>query len=88
MLHFRANALDASKDIQVTTDGVNDTVFNGIPDHVYEESVLSVNYALYINPSGSIIAFAKINDTSVPIFQYPIYGHPESLNAGRYPIYK
>ena len=36
------------KDIALTGDGVVDNVFNGIPDWVYEEEVLSTNYAHYI----------------------------------------
>ena len=31
------------------TDGLVDSVFYGIPDWVYEEEVLGVNYAHYIN---------------------------------------
>ena len=77
-----------SKEIQITNDGVIDTVFNGIPDHAYEESVLLANYAHYINPSGTAIAFAQINNTLVPIYQYTMYGHPEDLHSRKYPIYK
>ena len=31
------------------TDGLVDSVFYGIPDWVYEEEVLGVNYAHYVN---------------------------------------
>ena len=51
-------------------------------------SVLYVNYAYYINPSGSSIAFAQFNDTLVPIVQYPMYGHPEQHHSGKYPFIK
>ena len=78
--------MDVIKEIQITNDGVIDTVFNGIPDYSYEESILCVNYAYYINPSGSTIAFAQINDTLVKSLQYPMYGHPQK--AGQYPVYK
>ena len=86
--NLRANALVVSKEIQITNDGVIDTVFNGIPDHAYELSVLLANYAHYINPSGTSIAFAQINDTLVTKFLYTIYGHPEDLHSRKYPCYK
>ena len=33
-------------DERITTDGIPDTVYNGIPDWVYEEEVLSTNKGL------------------------------------------
>ena len=87
-VNFRANALVVSEDLKITDDGVNDTIFNGIPDFAYEMLLLYKNYAHYINPSGSLIAFAQFNDTMVPIVQYPMYGHPEQSNSGKYPFFK
>ena len=48
-------------DIAITSDGVVDNVFNGIPDWVYEEEVLGVNYANHMSPSGYKMAFAQEN---------------------------
>ena len=62
------------QDIAVTSDGEKDNVFNGIPDWVYEEEVLGVNFAHYINDVGDLIAFAQFNDTLVKDFRYPFYG--------------
>ena len=42
---------------------------------VYEEEVLSVNYANYLNDEGNKIAFARFDDTNVKTFQYPFYGN-------------
>ena len=62
------------QDIAVTSDGEVDNVFNGIPDWVYEEEVLGVNFAHYINDVGDLMAFAQFNDTLVKDFRYPFYG--------------
>ena len=73
-LYWRPDALVSDKDVAITNDGVVDNVFNGIPDWVYEEEVLSVNYANYLNDEGNKIAFARFDDTDVKTFQYPFYG--------------
>ena len=52
------------------SDGLADTVFNGIPDWVYEEEVLGVNFAHYINDPATRIAFAKFNDSKVEDFRW------------------
>ena len=72
----------------ITTDGVINNVFNGIPDWVYEEEVLGVNYANHISPTGYKVAFAQFNDTLVPEFQYPHYGDPNDIFQNQYPVYR
>merc|ERR1711892_1085506 len=78
----------AADDATITTDGEVDNVFNGIPDWVYEEEVLGVNYAHYINGEGSRIAFAQFNDSLVPDFRYPHYGDPQDILHSQYPEYR
>ena len=65
------------EDEQITSDGVIDTVYNGIPDWVYEEEILSTNKAMYFTDSGSKLAYAKFNDEDVQEFYYTKYGSPE-----------
>ena len=75
-LFWRQDATkDAVNDVAITTDGEVDEVFNGIPDWVYEEEVLGVNYANYLNDEGNMIAFARFDDRHVKTFQYPHYGN-------------
>ena len=62
-------------EIQLTTDG-NRVVFNGIPDWVYEEEVLSSNIATWFSPQGEQIAFIRFDDANVPIMKIPFYGQP------------
>jgi dipeptidyl-peptidase-4 len=78
----------AEEDVALTTDGEVDNVFNGIPDWVYEEEVLGVNYAHYINDLGTRVAYARFNDTLVPEFRYPHYGDPEDILHSQYPEYR
>ena len=75
-IYWRSNAASESSedDMAITNSGVVDNVFNGIPDWVYEEEVLGVNYAHYINDIGDRIAYAEFNDTNVKDFRYPWYG--------------
>jgi len=75
-------------DVAITSDGEVDNVFNGIPDWVYEEEVLGVNYAHYINDLGTRVAFAKFNDSLVPDFRYPHYGNPNDILHSQYPEYR
>ncbi|KAG1043078.1 hypothetical protein G6F43_011751 [Rhizopus delemar] len=57
---------------QITFDG-SKTVFNGIPDWVYEEEVLATNFALWWSPDSSHIAFLKLDETQVPEYHLQLY---------------
>ena len=61
-------------DIAITESGAADSVFNGVPDWVYEEEVLFSSTAHYLNTPGDLVAYAQFNDTLVKEFQYPVYG--------------
>lgn len=76
-IFYRANAFDAST--AVTTDGSQDTIYNGVPDWVYEEEVLASNKAIWFSPDGSRFAYASYNDSQVPIVTLPYYGRPGEL---------
>lgn len=72
---------------KITNDGVPDVVYNGIPDWVYEEEVLSTDAAVWISPSGNHMAYASFNDSAVREAVYDVYGndsYPEEVHL-RYP---
>ncbi|KAK3607739.1 hypothetical protein CHS0354_040649 [Potamilus streckersoni] len=71
-LFYKKDIEDAP--IQLTHDGVPDEIYNGIPDWVYEEEVLSSDNAVWWSPDGNSILYAMFNDTSVMKFEYVIYG--------------
>ncbi|KAI0218110.1 Dipeptidyl peptidase 4 [Lamellibrachia satsuma] len=63
-----------SHPVQVTSSGDEKFIFNGIPDWLYEEDVLSSRVAHYWSPDGAHICFARFNDTGIPLIKFPHYG--------------
>ena len=61
-------------DLNITSDGENGKIYNGIADWMYKERVLGVDLAHYMNDVGDMLAFAQFNDTMVNDFRYPFYG--------------
>ncbi|ALC39730.1 CG11034 [Drosophila busckii] len=72
------------KEVQITDDGVDGIVYNGVPDWVYEEEVLSSGHALWWSPDGNKLAVGFFNDTKVETFRYTLYGDT-SDNYAQYP---
>lgn len=64
---------------RITSSGQIGTIFNGVPDWVYEEEILSSNSALWFSPEGGRLAFATFNDTLVDTMNFPLYGQPGEL---------
>uniref|UniRef100_A0A286XAI4 Fibroblast activation protein alpha n=1 Tax=Cavia porcellus TaxID=10141 RepID=A0A286XAI4_CAVPO len=68
---------------QVTYNGKENKIFNGIPDWVYEEEMLGTKYALWWSPNGNFLAYAEFNDTDIPVIAYSYYGdeqYPRIIN--------
>ncbi|XP_064457511.1 inactive dipeptidyl peptidase 10-like isoform X2 [Ornithodoros turicata] len=59
--------------VRVTQTGVPDVVFNGIPDWLYEEEVLSSPSAMWWSPKGQQLCLARFNDTGVRTISVPVY---------------
>ncbi|KAI9469910.1 MAG: dipeptidyl peptidase IV N-terminal region-domain-containing protein [Benjaminiella poitrasii] len=74
---------DLSKNTRITFDG-SATVFNGIPDWVYEEEVLGTNFALWWAPDSSYLAFLRLDETNVPEYHLQMYTTTK-LNNTAYP---
>lgn len=70
-------ASPTSDEIRITADG-NPSIYNGIPDWVYEEEIFSSNKAMWFSPNGDQLTFIKFNDTETPILSLPVYGPPGS----------
>ncbi|XP_034408632.1 dipeptidyl peptidase 4-like isoform X2 [Cyclopterus lumpus] len=72
---------------QVTLNGVENLIFNGIPDWVYEEEMFSSNQGLWWSPGGKYVAYVETNDTDVHTIEYSWYGenqYPSTVSI-RYP---
>ncbi|XP_076294344.1 venom dipeptidyl peptidase 4 isoform X2 [Lasioglossum baleicum] len=77
-IYYRPEA-EVAEDYQITNTGVFGTIYNGVPDWVYEEEVFGSNKALWFSPSGTKLAFGYFDDTLTPIITIPFYGYPGSL---------
>ncbi|CAO3645247.1 unnamed protein product [Cunninghamella echinulata] len=63
---------DLKKHTRITFDG-SETIFNGIPDWVYEEEVLSQSYSLWWSPDATHLAYLRLDETEVPELHIPFY---------------
>ncbi|KAI7893265.1 dipeptidyl peptidase IV N-terminal region-domain-containing protein [Mucor mucedo] len=73
---------------RITFDG-SKTVFNGIPDWVYEEEVFGSNFALWWSPDSTHLAYLRLDETKVPEYHLQLYtdrnaSYPKETNI-RYP---
>ncbi|XP_068575720.1 dipeptidyl peptidase 4-like [Cebidichthys violaceus] len=59
---------------QVTDNGKENLILNGIPDWVYEEEMFSSNQGLWWSPGGKYVAYVETNDTDVHTIEYSWYG--------------
>ncbi|KAH9832495.1 dipeptidyl aminopeptidase [Rhodofomes roseus] len=66
--------------VRVTSNG-NASMFNGIPDWVYEEEVFSADYALWWSPDSKNIAYLSFDETAVDEYTFPIYNPTEDSHA-------
>ena len=65
--------LPAKTTRQITSDGKENHVINGLSDWVYEEE-FSLVKAYEWNPEGNRIAFLRFDESSVPWFTMELYG--------------
>lgn len=57
---------------QITEDGKQNEVLNGIPDWVYEEE-FSYNRALEFSADSKMLAFVRFDETAVPSYTFPVF---------------
>ncbi|KAL8586168.1 hypothetical protein ACOMHN_057730 [Nucella lapillus] len=60
--------------VKLTATGKPGEIYNGIPDWIYEEEILSTDNALWFSPNGSHLSYAVFNDTHVRRYNLPHYG--------------
>ncbi|KAM9235833.1 dipeptidyl peptidase 4-like [Leptosomus discolor] len=66
-------ASPTAEPVQITENGEENKIFNGIPDWVYEEEMFGTHSALWWSPNGNFVAYAAFNDTEVPVIEYSFY---------------
>ena len=69
---FLVKMLYGNSESQVTEDGKNNAIINGIPDWVYEEE-FSFNRALEFSADNTMIAFIRFDETEVPSYSFPLF---------------
>ncbi|KAG6460920.1 hypothetical protein O3G_MSEX012305, partial [Manduca sexta] len=64
----------SSTGYRVTDTGIPGTIYNGVPDWLYEEEILNSRTALWMSADGHMLLYATFNDTLVLEQKYPWYG--------------
>lgn len=78
--------LATGKTVQVTDDGKNNSIINGITDWVYEEEFAIVR-AFDWNKTGTQLAYVRFDESEVPEFSMDVFGqdlYPKQ-DAFKYP---
>jgi dipeptidyl aminopeptidase len=79
---------DLENHTRITFDGSN-TVFNGVPDWVYEEEVFGTDFTMWWSPDSTHLAYLRFNETAVHEFHLQYYtasnnSYPDELTI-KYP---
>ena len=69
---FLVKLLYGNSESQVTEDGKQNMVLNGIPDWVYEEE-FGFNRALEFSADNTMIAFIRFDESEVPSYSFPMF---------------
>ncbi|XP_068613063.1 dipeptidyl peptidase 4-like [Brachionichthys hirsutus] len=72
---FKSNV--TSEVVQVTHNGKENEILNGVPDWVYEEEVFASNGAIWWSSTGKFLAYAEFNDTDVHKVEFSLYGNEQ-----------
>ncbi|XP_052772583.1 prolyl endopeptidase FAP-like isoform X4 [Mya arenaria] len=59
---------------RLTTDGMTDVVFNGIPDWLYEEEILLTRHAVWWSADGGHLVYGHFDDRGVSRYDMTMYG--------------
>ncbi|XP_073988549.1 dipeptidyl peptidase 4 omega isoform X3 [Rhodnius prolixus] len=79
-IYYRTSAREQPvQEFRLTRTGRPGTIYNGVPDWVYEEEILESNKALWFSPDGAHLVFATFNDSRTPVMNIPYYGAPGDL---------
>ncbi|KAG8180137.1 hypothetical protein JTE90_028724 [Oedothorax gibbosus] len=69
----------------LSTNGLENVIFNGIPDWLYEEEILKTNKAVWWAPDGNYLCYATINDTKVGNLNFNVYENSTTNETNSYP---
>lgn len=66
--------------VRVTEDGAA-TIFNAVPDWVYEEEIYGSDSVMWFSPGGTKLVYLRLDETAVPVYEFPVYS-PDPYRAG------
>lgn len=69
---YLVKLLFGKSESQVTTDGKQNEILNGIPDWVYEEE-FGFNRAFDFSADNQMIAYIRFDESQVPMYSFPLY---------------
>ncbi len=69
---FLVKLLYGNSESQVTEDGKENAIINGIPDWVYEEE-FAFDRALEFNADNTMLAFIRFDETAVPFYSIQLF---------------
>ena len=69
---FLVKLLYGNSESQITEDGKQNSVLNGIPDWVYEEE-FGFDRALEFSADNTLIAFIRFDESEVPSYSFPVF---------------
>lgn len=77
--------LQTEKEVQITTDGLQNHILNGFADWVYEEE-LDMSVSFWWSPDGSKISYLRFDESAVKEFSMTMWGelYPEEYRY-KYP---
>ncbi|XP_054159732.1 venom dipeptidyl peptidase 4-like [Oppia nitens] len=84
-IYFKADVNSVA--IRLTHTG-SPVIYNGVPDWVYEEEIISGPKVFWLSPGGTKLVYLTINDTNVDVMTWPVYGYNNQytkVESIRYP---
>ncbi|XP_060869072.1 prolyl endopeptidase FAP-like isoform X2 [Metopolophium dirhodum] len=81
-LYYKIHGNRHSRVVRITDTGTP-TVFNGIPDWLYQEEIFKSDRAFWFSPSGRYLAYVTFDDSLVGEYKYPVYN-----TRFQYPYYQ
>ncbi|XP_055593286.1 dipeptidyl peptidase 4 [Uranotaenia lowii] len=81
-IYLRQSPSD-EEDHRLTFTGEENTIYNGVPDWLYQEEIFKSFDAIWFSPDGSHIMYASFNDTRVGEMSYPWFTSNPILPANK-----
>ena len=77
--------LNTGKEVQITFDGKENQILNGLPDWVHEEE-LGMDKTFFWSPNGKYLAYMRFNESKVKEYSMTVWGelYPEEYKY-KYP---